>query len=256
MQQRFRESVEEEPGTRYREVACAQAIVAEAPGVVAAPAKLLWTARVRREVALRILGALTLPVLAGSLLHFVALNGYGIPTFEEQSGLAPFLDKVLLPLYFLGLAGVGYQAVTGRRVGKSALAGVLGALVAAPLTFLVFLGLALTGFWELFLRLNQGVGSFYPAHLQALLPATGFLFAAWCTALGTRPRAAVLGGARFALIAFCLYQLRDCLASPELWSQWPRLLLTALVAFVLPGGLLGALSAWLGQLVVRALRAK
>jgi hypothetical protein len=218
-------------------------------------ARLVWTKRVRQEVARRILGAVALPLLASLVLARLTFSNNGFPSFQQITGTIPFTDWPLALMFLAGLAGAGYQAVTNRRALRTALAGTLGALVIGPVALLLMalLNLALSAMEKTLASWN-GVGTAYGTHLIMLLPSAGFLFAAWCAALGTKPGRAALGGGLFALLTYTLFQLRDCFQSPELWGQWGPMLAMATLIFVLPATLLGGLYALIGQLAGRVMQ--
>jgi hypothetical protein len=209
-------------------------------------ARLVWTGRVRQEVARRLLGAALIPLLASALLTQFQLSPENGVVILQQTPI-PFRDWPLALMFLGGLAGAGYQAVTNRRFLRTLVAGGLGALCCgAPLLLIMLLFQSVSHYfpkWE--------VGGFYILHLIALLPAAGFLFAAWGAALGTKPGRAAWGSGLFTLLTYVLFQLRDCFLSPELWSRWPSLLVNAVVVFVLPAVFLGGLYALITPLAER-----
>lgn len=204
--------------------------------------------RIVREISLRVLGAISLPLL------FCLLQLRLSPNMEES--MLPFLKGPVYLLlhdwtlglgFFAGLAGAGYQAVARRRVPATLLAGVLGIMltniVVAGLTSL--LGLTLTP-----IKNNDmhDIGTGYANYLLALVGPALFLFASWSGALGTSLRRALWGAGLFALLTYTLYQIRDCFLVPKLWSEWHLMFPMALLVFVLPATLLGGTSALLARI--------
>jgi hypothetical protein len=212
--------------------------------------------RVVREVVLRVLGAVALSALFCLLQARIFFQNDWRPQLapEWRFGL-PFRDWPLDMAFLLGLAGAGYQAVARRRIGPAVLAGFLGFLLAGPLWWGA--GTLLSPLFEAIQNSREPLAIHvlvYMVRLSHLMPPALFLFAAWCAALHTSPRRAMVGGGLFALVTYLLFQVRDCFISPELWQLWHLMLPAALMVFVPSATLLSGLGALLARLCARILK--